>query len=145
MYRSNLLESIQAAGRVLIALILAFFVIGPYRANSADICFSEKDAGNVAVRLEQCRDLESGLAKCTEAAAASQDAIDYCESLRKDLAERIETLTKERDEALRMASESAKAGREAANLPWYSRAWSAGKWFLAGGAAVSIGVAVFGR
>jgi len=88
--------------------------------------------------------MEEGLAKCSSALDVSKEAAEYCESLRAELNERIVVLAKERDEALRAAGDAVAAGKKASNLPWYRKAWDAGKWVLAGGAAVAIGAVVMG-
>ena len=109
-----------------------------------EICFSQGDAVKVLVELEQCRNLEEGLAKCSAAVDISREAAEYCEGLQAELQERISVLTKERDDAIKTAGDAVAAGKKASNLPWYRRAWDAGKWVLAGGAAVAIWAVVMG-
>jgi hypothetical protein len=132
------------AGLVIVAFLLPWFLAFAPAALSEEICFSRGDAAKVLVELERCRNLEEGLAKCSAAVNISKEAAEYCEELRVEMQERISVLTKERDEALRAAGDAVAAGKKASNLPWYRRAWDAGKWVLAGGAAVAIGAVVLG-
>lgn len=131
-------------GRVAAVLAIGFLVCAPMKAFSEEICFSQGDAAKVLVELERCQNIEEGLAKCSAAVDVSKEAAEYCEALRVELNERIVVLTKERDEAVKTAGDAVTAGKKASNMPWYRRAWDAGKWALAGGAVVAIGAVVMG-
>jgi predicted anti-sigma-YlaC factor YlaD len=132
------------AGLVIVAFLLPCFLAFAPTAFPEEICFSQGDAGKVLVELERCRNLEEGLAKCSAAMDISREAAEACESLRAEVQERIAVLTKERDEAIKAADEAVSAGKKASRDPWYVKAWTAGKWAIAGGAAVAIGTAVLG-
>ena len=131
-------------GRLAAVLAIGFLVCVPVEVFPEEICFSQGDASKVLIELERCQSMEEGLAKCSSALDVSKEAAEYCESLRAELNERIVVLAKERDEALRAAGDAVAAGKKASNLPWYRKAWDAGKWVLAGGAAVAIGAVVMG-
>src|SRR4030067_988378 len=131
-------------GRIAAFLAIGFLVCAPVEVFPEEICFSQGDAAKVLIELERCQSMEEGLAKCSLALDVSKEAAEYCESLRAELNERIVVLAKERDEALRAAGDAVAAGKKASNLPWYRKAWDAGKWVLAGGAAGAIGAVVVG-
>jgi len=104
------------------------------------ICFPGPEAVRILRDVEEGMVCKSELSDWKEYGAQVDNALTGCQEEKWIFLERVKEVTKERDDAVKLAEQARKDGIAAAKIaagPWYSQVWSAGKW-IAGGILVGI-------
>jgi hypothetical protein len=104
------------------------------------ICFPGQEAVRLLKVVEEGEVCRGELASWKEYGTAMDESLQICQEERGLFSLRVDEVTKERNDAVKLAEQARLDGEKAAKIakvPWYEQAWSAGKW-IAGGILVGI-------
>lgn len=99
------------------------------------ICFPGPEAVRILREVEDGKSCKTELVSWIEYGEAADETLRICQEEAGFLNLRVEEVTKERDDAVKLAEQARLDGEKAAKIaagPWYSQAWAAGKWIAAG-------------